>query len=852
MTAKRTRKNGAKKDRAQDAQRAEGPDQIKPVANDAPALVLHELSSAAAPHDVPIPLTSRAIFWQPRHPADSPTLVHLPFLFWLVETARPERVVQLGLGDGVGFLALCQAIDKLGLESVCLGLDLRIEDKPALSADQAMACETLYGDFAFVASEDPAHATRHMRGGPVDLLLIDAPVDAALLSSLRAAWQPLLSDRALIVIHDPDTNLATPEAREFIDGLRASHPSIAFPQAATGIDVILPGPHQPDRLLRFAELEMGTPGYLAARQVFARLGQGIGREQEAKSGQLSLRRATSDLDEARTRIAELEKEIEPLRAEMQAAQESERDQARVAGTAQAKLFDLMNELDQARQTTEARVDALLSDRNALFGSISEVAGWEPDFIAEEPLLPHLHALYWLAMVSAPARCVALGVGAGSGYFALCAGALAAGAQETNFTGVDDWLAEDSEAGVDAIPAPLRDHNARHYAHFSQLVRATPDEAAALRHDAAVDLLVICRPPDADRLAALIAEWRPSMSDRGVIVVAGVDALDPTTVAEAWPSFRLGHRDGLLVLLPGSAPPRLLGIAAALGPETAERKVLNEFVRAIGLSSTQRLGAEREKARMTQQVEELRLLTARSEEQIKQIGERDHALAEKARALEAAEKRQRDLEARMAQQVEDLRLLTARSEEQIKRIGERDHALAEKARALEAAEKEKRNLEAKVARQREELRFLTERANELRTELERQAEEVGAIRKSTSWRLTAPIRKLKSPLGSLKAIARNRVGGDAIPAPAQQATILRQSPLFDSDWYAARYPDCGGAANAVEHYIAEGAFVGNDPGPDFDTVGYYDRNPDVADSGWPALSHYLIYGQAEGRKFRSEN
>ena len=850
MTAKRIRKNGAKKDRAQDAQHAERPDQIKPVANDAPALVLHENAAAAAPRDVPIPLTSRAIFWQPRHPADSPTLVHLPFLFWLVETARPDRVVQLGLGDGVGFLALCQAIDKLGLESVCLGLDLRIEGKPALSADQAMACETLYGDFAFVVSEDPAHATRHMRGGPVDLLLIDAPVDAALLSSLRAAWQPLLSDRAVVVIHDPDTNLATPEAREFIDELRASLPSIAFPQAATGLDVILLGTRQPDRLLRFAELEMGTPGYLAARQVFARLGQGIGREQEAKSGQLSLIRATSDLDEARSRIAELEKEIEPLRAEMQAAQESERDQARIAGTAQAKLFDLMNDLDQARQTTEARVDALLSDRNMLFGSIAKVAGWAPDFVAEDPLLPQLHALYWLAVASAPTRCVALGVGAGSGYFALCAGALATGTPETSVTGVDDWATEDPGVGSDAIPAPLRDHNAQHYAHFSQLVRASPEEAAALRHDAPVDLLVICRPPDADSLAAVIAEWRPAMSDCGVIAVAGVDTLDPTTLADACPSLHIGHGDGLLVLLPGTAPPRLLGIAAALGPDTTERKVLNQLVRAIGHSTTQRLAAEREKARADETDEQLTILR---NESIQQLTRRDAALAESARTLEASEKRLHELEARMAQQVEELRLLTARSEEQVKRIGERDAALAEKARALEAAEKRQRDLEAQAARQREELRFLTKRANELRKELERHSDEVGAIRKSTSWRLTAPIRKLKSPLGSLKAIARNRVGGgDAIPAPAQQATILRQSPLFDSDWYAARYPDCGGSEKAVEHYIAEGAFVGNDPGPNFDTVGYYDRNPDVADSGWPALSHYVFYGQAEGRKSRSDN
>ena len=76
--------------------------------------------------------------------------------------------------------------------------------------------------------------------------------------------------------------------------------------------------------------------------------------------------------------------------------------------------------------------------------------------------------------------------------------------------------------------------------------------------------------------------------------------------------------------------------------------------------------------------------------------------------------------------------------------------------------------------------------------------------------------------------------------------LERSPLFDTQWYARAYSDCGGPEGACAHYLRQGAFDGNDPGPDFDTNGYYAANPDVRAAGWPALAHYLLHGKREGR------
>lgn len=48
---------------------------------------------------------------RPRFMKESDLLLHLPFLFWLVNAVRPARSAVLGLGNGVAFLALCQAIE---------------------------------------------------------------------------------------------------------------------------------------------------------------------------------------------------------------------------------------------------------------------------------------------------------------------------------------------------------------------------------------------------------------------------------------------------------------------------------------------------------------------------------------------------------------------------------------------------------------------------------------------------------------------------------------------------------------------------------------------------------------------
>lgn len=87
----------------------------------------------------------------------------------------------------------------------------------------------------------------------------------------------------------------------------------------------------------------------------------------------------------------------------------------------------------------------------------------------------------------------------------------------------------------------------------------------------------------------------------------------------------------------------------------------------------------------------------------------------------------------------------------------------------------------------------------------------------------------------------------VPEFAQQIDALSSTDLFDPAWYLDTYPDVSESGmSPKEHYVRSGAFEGRNPGPNFDTMAYYMANRDIAEMGWPALVHYALFGQAEGR------
>lgn len=73
-------------------------------------------------------------------------------------------------------------------------------------------------------------------------------------------------------------------------------------------------------------------------------------------------------------------------------------------------------------------------------------------------------------------------------------------------------------------------------------------------------------------------------------------------------------------------------------------------------------------------------------------------------------------------------------------------------------------------------------------------------------------------------------------------------LFDYEWYQNQHKcEFKNNLNAFEDYIRKSPFSDISPSANFDTILYYENNPDIYESGMSSLEHYIRFGKNEGRK-----
>ncbi len=83
---------------------------------------------------------------------------------------------------------------------------------------------------------------------------------------------------------------------------------------------------------------------------------------------------------------------------------------------------------------------------------------------------------------------------------------------------------------------------------------------------------------------------------------------------------------------------------------------------------------------------------------------------------------------------------------------------------------------------------------------------------------------------------------------REIELVRDSTLFQPDWYLQQYPEVAepAARDPLVDYMTRGWKEGRDPSPDFGTAAYLSANADVARSGANPLVHFIEFGQFEGR------
>jgi hypothetical protein len=148
-----------------------------------------------------------------------------------------------------------------------------------------------------------------------------------------------------------------------------------------------------------------------------------------------------------------------------------------------------------------------------------------------------------------------------------------------------------------------------------------------------------------------------------------------------------------------------------------------------------------------------------------------------------------------------------------------------------------------------LAALEQELSAVRARLQARERQLAELVQSSSWRHTAPLRRLDELRARPRSLARlaERLPGLRGRRTRARLQRLRASPLFDAEHYLRAHPDVRDAGtDPALHYLEQGWKELRDPSAAFSTAQYLLDHPDVAENGTNPLVHYLETGAAEGR------
>ncbi len=374
--------------------------------------------------------------------------------------------------------------------------------------------------------------------------------------------------------------------------------------------------------------------------------------------------------------------------------------------------------------------------------------------------------FWLTDVLRPRLFVELGTHTGFSYFSICQ-AVKEFHLPTKCYAVDTWKGDD-HAGFygEEVFTHVNATNAQHYAGFSQLIRCRFDEALRHFEDGEIDLLHIDGRHRYEDVKGDFESWRPKLSSRGIVLFHDTNVRDRDfgvwklwqELAHIYPSFEFFHGFGLGVLAVGTdIPPALQGLFDT--PPDTQVHIRSAYAR-LGASVIQQrdiillyseLDARDLRADQPRIEADRQTVQVRTEREQAERG--DLPVEQEAAAL------RRDLTAATSERDRLLAALKAAERTEARAILERNEAQT----ALSRLEGKLTELEATTQRAVLAEAARDEAANALAraaNALARAAGELDAIRGSTIWRATRPLRSIfgSTALQPVRTLIRRMVRG----------------------------------------------------------------------------------------------
>lgn len=323
----------------------------------------------------------------PRRVGPSDWLEHLPFVRWLVEVMRPETVVESGGRDGIGFCALCEAMERAEVDGLAVAV------APGATDCMEAVVGKRYGTFARILKSEPAQAAGRFGTDRIDLLCLRARDEADVPQAEIEAWRPFLSERAVVLVAGTSRGGG---AAALVETLRREHRVFDFVHGG-GLAVAGLGGQLPPAVERLLA-EGGEPGTRRGlRETFARLGQAcaMARELQALRSGVPPRSAPPPVSSpaARTPLADVP--AVPVSEELKAARALLRERAGEIAILTRELIRTQDALAAAQSDTvrlRSTIAALEADRAESDRLRSMVTALEADRAESDRLRSMITAL----------------------------------------------------------------------------------------------------------------------------------------------------------------------------------------------------------------------------------------------------------------------------------------------------------------------------------------------------------------------------------------------------------------------------------------------------------------------------
>lgn len=217
--------------------------------------------------------------------------------------------------------------------------------------------------------------------------------------------------------------------------------------------------------------------------------------------------------------------------------------------------------------------------------------WDPEHLALSAWLEHVPFAFWIMKALRPRCLVELGTERGVSYSAFCQ-AVQRLNLESRCYAVDTWRGDDHSGHYDELVfASVAELNDRAYRQFSSLLRMTFNDALPYFADGEIDLLHIDGLHTYEAVAGDFATWRSKLSDRAVVLFHDTNVRrDDFGVWRLWrelqlqfPHFEFVHGYGLGVLGVGATLPPSIRALFEAGAQNDVKMAIRGLFAARGAS-----------------------------------------------------------------------------------------------------------------------------------------------------------------------------------------------------------------------------------------------------------------------------